>query len=604
MKILSVSICAVVFSAFAIGAEVPTWLDSAKPLIKQVEQAKRDGVSATNATQALIENGRDPANSVQSVVRTYGQCDALRDSVSVATKLVPADTQTIIESVSALESCVCSVDTVWPTIRLESRLRIETRRDSVPLGLTSSCLAAAAQAAVLAAPEQADAVLKGAIGAGRRGGMILDSVGQVGAEPVASVAAENLKRDVDADQGCSRDLVIDDKFEKQKRWADKASSADVVAMDEKKCESTKELMLDGVITARTADNAVSLKNDTSDIVDLEKGRYALEVYFAGSKTPGRLVGLEGTINPGQTFVVASDEAADSVKAAANVVTRSVRVSPGDSVVLRRGSEIRDCRGVTTAIGMIANTLGKEQGSQWLRKTSDEYAGGGKVLRAVDSMGEVAVQARDWQGEAFGKPIDVMRTNDTCKGDVEPADTFSISGGWSSSALDPSSLAQQGHCAQRSADLVIAQYQNDADKYRAVEILNNTSGDVDLAQGGYVLEVYADAAKDPTQTIALKGVVPVGKSFFVADNKAPKVVTDISQLVTAELGVEKINALVLRRYATNSAQTCAAEVIAAARDIGPVPVQMTLLNPFVPSREARNDDPIIDPTRGGELASPN
>jgi hypothetical protein len=467
------------------------------------------------------------------------------------------------------------------------------------------CLAAAADTAIQEAPTQADEVLRAAIAAGRKSGATVDSVGQAGAAPPAIPSQANWKLDGEREESCVADLKITDEFRPEDRFVAAADGTEVVARAERRCEQAKDLLIDGVATARTANTAVVLRNDTGSLIDLEGGGYALKVYPAGADLPARIVALEGTINPDSTYVVASEDADPRIRAAANVVTRSVRIGPGDAVELVRNAQVEDCRGVPTAIAVIANALG-DQGTAWLRKTADDYAADGRALKVVDAMGQVGQRPEVWEGPLAGRSFTARRERDLCAGDTDPADGFALQGGWRGvEGVEANALGQAGgKCDARSADLVITEYQNDSERFRAVEILNNTAGDVDLGGKGYVLEVYGQGAAEPTRTIALSGRVKVGESYVIADEDAPAEVRERAQLVTDELGVDRINALVLRRVTTVTGRACAAEVIAATRDIGPVPVLMVLANPIAPSREPRNDDPTLDRNRGGQLASPN
>lgn len=579
----------------------PAWLSDGDTTIEQARKAKREDVSPAVATTEMMALGRDPAQVVQSVVRVYSDCDALRSSVETGSRLRPADAQAIVEAVNALP-CQCTGDTLWPHIRLESRIRPESTRLAVSIPPGSICGAAAAEAAARGAPQSVSDILRGAIGSARRGGAVLDSVGQVGSEPEQMLTQQNLQRDSEKDDGCTADLAVDDEFRPEERFAEKPVAAEVLAAS-RRCEDAMDLMIDGVATAVSDNTAVVMRNDTDQLLDLTSGGYALEVYFAGSTVPGRKVALEGTVNPGESFVVASPDADPTVRRMANLITPSVRVSPGDSVVLRRGSAITDCRTVATAMAVIANSLGREAGAAWAEQLEREFEVA-NALRTVDAIGQAGSGPEAWQGAMAGQPMTLKRENDLCESDIEPADAFEVAGGWSGAAgVDPAELGNGARrCAARSADLVISQYANNAEEYRAVEILNNTSGDIDLGSGGYVLEVFADGAREPTRTVALEGKVKLGETFVIADSDAPSAVRERSQMVTGELSQEKINALVLRRVNVAGGKACAAEVIATVRDLGELPLTIALANPLVPSRTPNNDE-VIDGDPSG-LASPN
>lgn len=575
----------------------PGWLIPSDTTLDQARKAKRENVSAIDATSTLIMSGRDPAQVVQAVVRTYDSCAALSQSVEAGTRLAPHQSQAIVEAVNALP-CLCSADSIWPHTRLEARIRPEAPRTVVSVAPTSICLSAASEAAVRGAPQVASEIIKGAIDGTRSGGSVLDSVGQIGSNPEFLPASQNLKLDPDRNDGCVQDVKLTDEFRPDRRFAQTEQVGELIEAG-KRCDRAIDLLIDGVATAMSDNTAVVLRNDTGQVIDLGQGGYALEVYFAGNDVPGRKVGLEGTVNPGTSFVVASPESDAGIRQVANLITPSVRISPGDSVVLKRGTSINDCRGVATSMAAIANTLGTELGTQWIEELQREFESR-QALRTVDSVGQAGADARMWQGAMAGQVMTLKRENDLCESDLEPSDGFSVSGGWRGDGnVDAADLGNsEARCAAKSADLVISKYANAAEQYRAVELLNNTSGDVDLAAAGYLLEVYAEGAAEPTRTIALEGKVGAGKAFVVSDRDAPSEVRERSQLVSADLGLQGINALVLRKVGVATSRACAAEVIALTRNLDQIPVEMALINPMVPSIEPGTA------TTGGEVASPN
>ena len=155
---------------------------------------------------------------------------------------------------------------------------------------------------------------------------------------------------------------------------------------------------------------------------------------------------------------------------------------------------------------------------------------------------------------------------------------------------------------KSRDLVLSEYQNNAEQYRSVTLFNNTGAGVDLADAGYVLEVYSDGADSPSRTIALKGMMKTGSTFTIADDDAPAEVKERANIVSNELNAPNINALVLKRLNVGGGRACMATVIAAARDIK---LPLELVNqPFAPSREPQNGDSILGRPIGSGIASPN
>lgn len=582
-------------------AQAP-WIDEGKPLQRQVEAAKRSDVAAAEATRALIAAGRQPAETVQTVARVYGGCENLKAAVSSGVSASPSDTQLIMESVVALETCACSSGDVWPQQRLDSRLRIASWRQGISFAPASACIAAAASEAVRAAPDQAGSVLKGVIAAARRGGTLVDSIGQVGALPDNLPREEYWKRGEQAGRRCATDLKLEDDPAYDQRFASKSTAADVIASDATRCEGATDLMIDGLATAYRADSALVLRNDTDRPIDLDLGGYVVEVYHAGSKTLGRRIALSGVVAPGQEFVVAPDGA--SMAGKAHLTTPSARFAPGDTVALRRASFETDCSGVPVAVGSIANALGGDS-SRWLETTSEEFEQDGKALKAVDAIGQVGAGAQAWLGEQMNRSFTLTRSNDPlCAGRIDAASPFVATNNWNlSDGVAVDQIGSANVCQGYSADVVIAKYKNDAENFRVVELLNNTAAEIDLAQRGYILEIYADAASRPTATVALDGRIAPGGTLVITDDGAPAEVRERAQIVSADLRQPSINALVLNRVSSETARNCTAEVLAVTRDVR-APVAFIPTQQFPASREPMNDDPIVQGNRGGQLATPN
>lgn len=579
-----------------------SWIDEGKPLQRQVEAAKRNGVVAADATRELIGTGRQPAETVQTVARLYGTCEDLRAAVGAGVQAAPRDAQLIMESIVTLEGCACATGDAWPQQRLDGRLRVGSWRQGISIAPASACIAAAAEEAVRAAPDQADGVLRGVIAAARRGGSLVDSVGQVGALPENLPREEYWKRGQQADARCMSDLKLEDEPDYDQRFASKSTANDVLSTASVRCEGATDLLIDGVATAYRADSALVLRNDTGRPIDLDLGGYVLEVYHAGSKSAARRVALNGVVPPGGEFVVAPEGAGIAGKA--QLTTPSAQFAPGDTIALRREAFETDCSGVPAAVGSIANTLG-EQSSRWLESTAEQFSDQGKALKSVDAVGQVGAGAQAWLGEQMNRSFTLTRNNDPlCAGRVDAGSSFAPAGNWSlSDGVAVDQIGSANVCQGYSADVVIAKYQNDAENFRVVELLNNTAGVVDLGQMGYLLEIYADAAGSPTATVALKGKIQPGGTLVITDDGAPAEVRERAQLITPDLRQNAVNALVLNRVSADALRSCTAEVLAVTRDVR-APIAFIPTQQFPASREPLNDDPIVQGNRGGQLATPN
>jgi uncharacterized protein len=74
-------------------------------------------------------------------------------------------------------------------------------------------------------------------------------------------------------------------------------------------------------------------------------------------------------------------------------------------------------------------------------------------------------------------------------------------------------------AAAPADVFLSEYVEGSGFNKAIEIFNGTGAPVDLAVGGYTLELYSNGAAAPSQTVALAGTVADGDVFVVSRSDA-------------------------------------------------------------------------------------
>lgn len=597
------------------NAEAPNWLDPSARLMDQALSAKNASVSPSDATAAILAEGPLASHVVQAITTAYGSCAALEASVTESVRIDPNSAYDVVAAAQDLEACSCSADNVWPRTRLDSRIRVESRRfEAVGMGVRTNCVAIAASAAATQAPEQANAILFAAAGdafgrpgVDRNGRQVIDSVGKVGLKREdwqGSMAGKGIsvKR---SDSDCTGDRDPADEFATTSGWnTTEATSPESLGSVSGACErKAADLVLSDYQNTPEDQNALEIANNTAVDINLERGRYVVDVYGDGANTPTKTIPLKGKLVSGDTLVLAGDNNDDNVRERAEMVTGDMNVSSVNAMVLRRGgiSEV-GCDNVPMALGMIATALGSE-GEKWLDDTAQEYEQSGNG-RQIDAVGTVGQPKDVWLGDMASTPVTVQRQDSSCEGDANARDDFKGVPGWKvDSGVSPSSVGStDGRCMTKSRDLVLSEYQNNAEAYRAVTVFNNTGASVDLGDAGYVLEVYADGADEPSRTIALKGLLRNNAGLTVADDNAPPEVKERATLVTGELAAENINALVLKRINVGSGRACMADVVAAARDIK-LPVELTD-SPFAPSREPQNGDSLRGSPIGSGIASPN
>lgn len=597
------------------SADAPNWLDPSARLMDQALSAKSANVNPSDATAAILAEGPLPSHVVQAVSTAYASCAALEASVTESVRIDPNSAYDVVAAVQDLEACNCSADNVWPRTRLDSRIRVESRRfESVGMSVRSNCVAIAANAAAKQAPEQANAILFAAAGdafgrpgVDRNGRQVIDSVGKIGLKREdwqGSMAGKGIsvKR---SDSDCTGDRDPADEFATTSGWnTSENTSPETLGNVSGACErKAADLVLSDYQNSADDQNALEVANNTAVDINLERGRYVVDVYGDGADTPNKTIPLKGKLQSGQTLVLAGDNNDDDVRERAQMVTGDMNVGNINAMVLRRGgvSEV-SCDNVPMALGMIATALGAE-GEKWLNDTAQDYEQSSDG-RQVDAVGTVGQPKDVWLGDMAAAPVTVLRQDSACEGDSNARDDFKGAPGWKvDSGVSPSSVGNtEGRCMAKSRDLVLSEYQNNAEAYRSVTVFNNTGASVDLNDAGYVLEVYSDGADTPSRTIALKGKLSNNSGLTIADDNAPAEVKERATLVTGELAAENINALVLRRINVGSGRACMADIIAAARDIK-LPVELTDA-PFAPSREPQNGDSLRGSPIGSGIASPN
>ena len=613
MKIKNLAVLIGVALAQVAFADAPSWLIEDARLMEQALSANKNGVNPTDATAAIIAAGTPAGYTVQAVVTAYASCPALEASVTEAVRNDPNSAYDVITAVQDLDACPCSADNVWPHTRIESRIRVESRRfESVGMGVRSNCVAIAANAAAKQAPAQAQAILYAASGdpfgrpgVDRNGRQVIDAVGKVGADReewqgTMEGKGMSIQRD---NSDCSGDHDPKDEFATTSEWSTKeGNSAAMLGKVNDSCSSrASDLVISGYQNAADDSNAVEILNNTAIDIDLVKGKYVLDVYSDGANTPSKTIPLKGNLLSGSSIVLAGDDTEKSVRDRANVITDDLDLAKVNALVLRRGGNSAvNCDNVPMALGMIATALG-DMGEKWLDDTAEEYEQSSDS-RQIDAVGTIGQKSDAWLGSKAGSPVTVERQDSVCDGDSNARDSFNGAPGWNvASGVSPNQTST-GLCVAKSRDLVISEYQNNAEQYRSVSLFNNTGAGVDLADAGYVLEVYSDGADSPSRTIALKGTIKTGSTFMIADDDAPAEIKEQADIVSSELNAPNINALVLKRMNVGGGRACMATVVAAARDIT-LPVELTG-QPFAPSREPQNGDSVLGRPIGAGIASPN
>lgn len=376
-RIAAVALATALFAAAAprsaAAAELPKWFDAKASDQTNALAALHAKDSAGNAAGTLVRMGSDAPGAVRAVVEVYNNCPALYEAVREGAKAAPAKAGQIAASVAKLSNCPCSGENVWARSRLENRLRTSRPAvESLSLGTMCTCTAATAEAAALAVPEQADAILRALLAVGGNAGCdcaataFASIANGLGADSKRFIEEERQKAER-ADTAAAGPQIVDvlgqvspgkDKQVIQaegRAWLRKAD--DCVAdsdpydafkggrvFDQNALGATytprcskppKSILISRYLEMADGSRAAEIYNGTDQPVDLGAAGLRLEVYGGNKGDPAHVVPLTGVIAPGGRYLVATPDASAALRDAAQIVTPDVAVAQADAVLLRR-----------------------------------------------------------------------------------------------------------------------------------------------------------------------------------------------------------------------------------------------------------------------------
>ena len=112
---------------------------------------------------------------------------------------------------------------------------------------------------------------------------------------------------------------------------------------------------------------------------------------------------------------------------------------------------------------------------------------------------------------------------------------------------PAVLAPAAH-ADTAADLFISEYVEGSSNNKALEIFNGTGGSIDLAAGGYVVQVFANGATTANATINLSGTIAAGDVHVLANPSAGATVLALADQTSGSLTFNGDDAVVVKKGA--------------------------------------------------------
>ena len=151
------------------------------------------------------------------------------------------------------------------------------------------------------------------------------------------------------------------------------------------------LFISEYVEGSSNNKALEIFNGTGATVDLAAEGYRVEFYFNGSSAAGAIIPLTGAVASGDVYVLADNDAAAPVLAAADQTDAANFFNGDDAVVLKRGSTVVD----------VIGQVGFDPGTAWgsgMASTLDHTLRRQAGVGAGDPDGSNAFDpAAEWDG---------------------------------------------------------------------------------------------------------------------------------------------------------------------------------------------------------------
>ncbi|VAW64149.1 Extracellular deoxyribonuclease PA3909 (required for catabolism of external DNA) [hydrothermal vent metagenome] len=252
--------------------------------------------------------------------------------------------------------------------------------------------------------------------------------------------------------------------------------------------ASNELYLSEYIEGSGFNKALELFNSTSSTVDLSA--YEVQFYFNGKTTPGRTINLNGSVSPGDVFVLAHASADAAILSQADQTDAGSWFNGDDAIVLLNGGSSIDAIGQT----------GFDPGTQWgnkLTSTQNNTLQRKKTITDGDSNTfDSFTPSAEWNGY--------------------PLNTFDGLGSHTGTSTTP----PPNPPPVPTGELVINEVDADtagADKSEFIELFDGGTGGLDLS--GYVIVLYNGKNDKSYLTLDLNGLQTDINGYFVIGNAA-------------------------------------------------------------------------------------
>jgi predicted extracellular nuclease len=166
---------------------------------------------------------------------------------------------------------------------------------------------------------------------------------------------------------------------------------------------------------------------------------------------------------------------------------------------------------------------------------------------VDVIGEIGFDPGSSWGPPSTQNNTLRRKPTVCQGDPDGFDPFDPSIEWDGFGQDNiDDLGFHTETCGTATELFISEYVEGSSNNKAVEIYNGTGFAVNLAAGGYAVDIYFNGSSSAGTTIQLTGNVAPGDAFVLADDNASPAILAIADQVSNRSFFNGDDAVVLRK----------------------------------------------------------